>query len=173
MKFDDNSDYFDTDTATTDEAGLTSETPESPAATETAEATEAATAPKKRCGRLRRFAAWTILAVVIGLGAAMYLRYFNPYVTDAKASGLVVSVERRGIIFKTFEAELAPDDAMTGAPRPYSRESFSFANDSLAREMQQYQGSGTPVTVTYSRYFGILPWRGASQMVITSIGAGR
>lgn len=177
MRFNDNSDYFDTDIPALpqpdDADGSTQEPRTDTDDSETGTTAPDSGKPKKRSGRLRRFIAWTSLVVIIGLGATVYLRYFNPYITDAKTSGLVVNVERRGIIFKTFEAEIAPDDAMTGTPKPYSRENFSFANDALAHKLQQYQSSGTPVTLTYSRYFGILPWRGASQRVITSIDVGR
>ena len=181
MRFNDNSDYFDTDSEpqdpqhddpATEALTIAGDSPSESATTDSDDNRQEPT-PKKRSGKFRRFIIWTCLVITLGLAATVYLRYFNPYVTDARATGLVVNVERRGILFKTFEADIAPDDAMTGVPQRYSREGFSFADDGLAHQLQKYQGTGTPVTVTYSRYFGILPWRGASQRVITSIDTDR
>ena len=59
---------------------------------------------------------------------------------------------------------------LTDTTRVYSRDFyFSIPDDSLARVIQSYEGTGRPVTLTCKRYFGTLPWRGASKIVVTSI----
>ena len=56
--------------------------------------------PKKRKSH---FWAWALTIIIIGLGVTCYFRYFNPYITEARVTGYVTQIERRGMIFKTFE----------------------------------------------------------------------
>lgn len=123
---------------------------------------------KPRHSRWRRFLAWLIAAVVVILGVAIWLRYYNPYVSDARMKCYVISVEKRGLVFKTYEADVVSENALTDTVRLYSRDmSFSIDDDALARRLQQMQGSGRPVEITYRTYNATLPWRGASKSVIT------
>ena len=126
--------------------------------------------PRPRHSRLRRFMAWFITICIAGLGVAAYLRYFNPYATDALVSGYVTGVERRGIIFKTYEAEIISEAALTDTTRLYSeRLKMSIPSEELAKRLQALQGSGRRVTLTTERFYGMLPWRGESTTVITAI----
>lgn len=116
---------------------------------------------------------WTLWGIFIALAVllvAFFIRYCNPYVTDAAARGYITTVERRGIIFKTFEGQMISEEALTDTTRLYSRDvSFSIPNDSLAIKLRDYQGTGRPVEIHYSLYWGVLPWRGASKMIVTGI----
>lgn len=129
----------------------------------------AAPAPKRR-HRGRKVLAWVIFICIIVLAAGFYIRYFNPYVAEARASGYITNVEKRGIIFKTFEAEMISESALADTTRIYTRDfTFSIPSDSLARILQPLQGTGRKVTVVYERYYGMLPWRGGSPCVLTGI----
>lgn len=120
--------------------------------------------------RLRRFMVWFILICITGLGVAAYLRYFNPYATDSLVSGYVTRVERRGIIFKTYEAEVISEAALTDTTRLYSeRLTMSVPSEALAKRLQAFQGSGRRVTLTTERFYGMLPWRGESTTVVTAV----
>lgn len=124
-------------------------------------------APRRR--RRRRYFAVFIVIVVAALAVAGYLRYFNPYITDAQATGYVTGVECRGFVFKTFEGELIPA-APANVEGVYSRDfKFSVENDSLARRLQEYQAARMPVTLLYERYPATVPWRGASTVVVTGV----
>lgn len=113
---------------------------------------------------------WFFLIVFLALGVTVYIRYFVPYATESRTTGYVTRVEKRGIIFKTFEGEMISQSQLTDTTRVYSRDFyFSIPDDSLARVIQSYEGTGRPVTLTCKRYFGTLPWRGASKIVVTSI----
>lgn len=128
--------------------------------------------PQKRHGT-RRFFAWFFLILGIVLGAAFYLRYLNPYVTDATVRGYVNRIERRGIIFKTYELEMVSDAALDDTRKVYTRDcSFSVDNDSIVAKLQKLQGTGERVVVTYETFYGTLPWRGASNSVVTAVRAG-
>lgn len=111
-----------------------------------------------------------IAVIVVALGAIGYFRYLNPYVVDAQESGFVYNVERRGVIFKTFEGEMIADKSLRDSSHIYPRHlQFSVPDDSVARLLQQYQSRGQRVTVTYKKYSGTLPWRGASPNVVTGV----
>ena len=126
-------------------------------------------APKHRRHRFRNFMLWLMFLVLIAGAIAFYLRYYNPYAIDAHESGTIVNIEKRGILFKTYEADVATRSALYDESAQYTRQNFSFANDSLAHIAQGLQQSGQKAEITYARYFATLPWRGASVRVITDI----
>lgn len=177
MKLDEHPDYYidnDNDTATpapdqgktitfgNDTPGNTGNT------TGTNEPTPAT--PPRQPRRARKFLMWVVGISVVVIAVTIYIRYFNPYVTDARTRGYVTQVERRGIIFKTFEGEMISESALTDTTRIYSRDfSFTIPDDSLALRLQAVQGTGKPVTVTYKKYYGTLPWRGSSVNVVTGV----
>lgn len=135
----------------------------------TDDVTSAGELPRKR-HRLRRVLVWFGIIVMASLAVIGYLRYFNPYVTDAHARGYITSVERRGIIFKTYEGEMITEQALTDTLRVYSRDfSFTIPDEKMARRLQEMQGTGRPVTIVFSRYYGMLPWRGGSTAVVTAV----
>ncbi len=121
--------------------------------------------PRKR----RRGCFYFFLALFFVAAGALYVRYCVPYIVESTTTGYVTLVEKRGIIFHTFEGEMVSRSLLTDTARVYTRDIyFSIPSDSLAYELQKYQSSGKPVTITYSRYYGTLPWRGASNTVLTS-----
>ncbi len=132
------------------------------------------TAPKeravKRGGRGRRFVAWFAFIVVAALATAFYIRYYIPHTTESRTRGYVSLVEKRGIFFKTFEGEMVSDARLTDTARVYSRDiHFSIPSDSLGRLVQSFQATGRPVVITTKKYYGTLPWRGATNTILTDI----
>lgn len=126
--------------------------------------------PRRPHRRGRRVVAWVVVVCVVILGITGYFRYFNPYVTESRIDGYVVNVERRGIIFKTYEAEIISESALTDTARIYSRTlTVSIPSASLAHKLQAMQGSGRRVSLVTERFYGMLPWRGASTTVVTSV----
>ncbi len=126
--------------------------------------------PKKHHHRGRKILIWTILIGIIILGGAFYVRYFNPYVEDATMKCYIVNVEKRGIIFKTYEVQAVSAESVADTTKIYSYpENFSITSDQLARQLQQYQGTNIPVNLRYEKFYATLPWRGSSKYVITSV----
>lgn len=122
---------------------------------------------RRGCG----FKFWFFTLLIVALGVTVWIRYFNPYVTDAQIRGYVVSIERRGVVFKTFEGELISKTAMEDTDSMYSRDfSFSVDNEEVARELQKYAGTGRLMLLSYRSYYGMLPWRGASLNVVYDAG---
>ncbi|MCM1518214.1 MAG: hypothetical protein NC117_06205 [Pseudoflavonifractor sp.] len=129
-------------------------------------------APKPRRHRFRRWMAWALLIVIAAGALTFYIRYLNPYIVDARVRGYIVSVERRGIFFKTCEGVMVTESALVDTTRVYQRDmTFSITDPALFETMRDLQGTGIPVTVTYERYYGSLPWRGASTVVATAVTA--
>lgn len=128
-----------------------------------------APAPKRR-HRGRRFLIWTIIICVLAIIGIGYFRYFNPYVTDSLITGYVSGVEKRGLIFKTYEADMITDNNLADTTRVYSRNlTVTIPSPEVARRLQQMQGTGQSVTLVTERYYGMLPWRGGSTIVVTAI----
>lgn len=122
--------------------------------------------------RHRKKVKWKIysfLIIFVILAATVGIRYFVPYVTESQVTGYVTLVERRGIIFRTFEGEMVSESQLADTGHVYSRDVyFSIPDEELARKLQKYQGTGTPVTLTMKKYYGTLPWRGASKNIVVS-----
>ncbi len=181
MKFDDDddsNDFFVNDDAETDDRPLS-------AGDDISFADDAATTPEKpsagqqrpepaRSRRFRRAVAWVVAVAMVTLGVTFYLRYCNPYVTEARITGYVKAVEKRGMVFRTYEADLISEESLTDTTRVYSGNfTLSVPDDALAKKLQALQGTGRRVTIVYEKYYGTLPWRGASKNVATGLVDGR
>lgn len=120
--------------------------------------------------RGQRLLFWFIIACIVIVCSIAYFRYYNPYVTEAKISGYITTVEKRGLIFKTFEGEMISESAVTDKTRFYTKDFiFSVPDDSLARQIQNYEGTGKKVTLIYQKYYGSLPWRGATRNIAIAL----
>ena len=121
--------------------------------------------------RRARFYLWLVLAAVCaGAIVTIYLRYFSPYIEDATQYGYVENIEKRGMLFKTFEGTLIPYKELMDTTRVYHRDFiFTAADVKVATELKRAELDHRPVRVEYKRYFGTLPWRGASQIIITKV----
>lgn len=129
-----------------------------------------APASKPRRRRGLRFLIWTIIICLLAIVGIGYFRYFSPYITDSRITGYVANVEKRGLIFKTYEADVITDSNLADTSRVYSRSlTVTIPSPEVARRLQQIQGSGQRVTLVTERYYGMLPWRGGSTTVVTAI----
>lgn len=128
------------------------------------------TQPGQPVRRKRHGWFWFFLIVALIFGVFFYIRYCSPYVVESRTTGFVTRVEKKGYIFKTYEGEMISQSQLTDTARIYSRDFlFSIPNDSLARLLQSYEGTGRPVTVICNRYLGTLPWRGESNTVAVAV----
>lgn len=138
--------------------------------TESCSSTKPAPADPRPHHRGRRLLITLVLIAVAVGGVAFYIQFLNPYATEARATGFITSVEKRGIFFKTFEAEMITEDSLADSAKVYNRPmTFSIPSDSIARTLQDIQGSRRSITVLFERYNATLPWRGNSKNVITGI----
>lgn len=126
----------------------------------------AATAPR----RISKILVMVIIAVIGVAVIAFYIRYCNPYAQDAAMRAYVVNVEKRGLLFKTYEAQILSADELLDTTHVYSHPlEFTVADEATAHALQNLQGRKQPVTIRYEKYYATLPWRGASKFIITSV----
>lgn len=141
------------------------ETPDEP----TGKPAEETPAPCRRHRARRVLIVIVLIALIVG-AAAFYLTFISPYATDARVSGYVTNVEKRGFVFKTYEGEMVTESALADTSHIYNLSmAFSVKSDSIASILQSYQGTGRPITVVMERYNATLPWRGSSKNVIVGV----
>lgn len=113
---------------------------------------------------------WIVCALaVVGLVIGCWIRFFSPYVEDATQFGYVEHIEKRGMIFKTYEGTLIPYKELMDTTRLYSRDFvFSVADQNTAATLKQALYDAKPIRVTYRKYYATVPWRGANKIVVTA-----
>ena len=167
MKFDEDKDVFDNDREEQfqEEEKKPHYKPEEP---EYWEQEESQWDHLKRRSRIP-FWVWIICALaVVGLIIGCWIRYFSPYVEDATQYGYVENIEKRGMIFKTFEGTLIPYKELMDTTRIYNRDFvFSVDNEKTAATLKQALYNVKPIRITYRKYYATVPWRGASKIVVT------
>lgn len=129
-------------------------------------------APPRRTEKPRRLRNILTLSLIVLLAAVLlfYFRYLNPYVSEARISGFVTSVEKRGTIFKTFEGDMISVTALTDTVRHFTGDFvFSIPDEDLARKIMSLEGTGKKVTIVYKKYHGSLPWRGATPNIAVAL----
>ena len=163
---DDSEDYFLHDFSEQETSG--GPKPDETEAGQPADDTEPPAPPRRR-SRWRRTLWWIGLVLLAVLAGAFYIRYFVPHTTESKIRGFVTNVEKRGIVYKTFEGEMISESKLADKERVYQRDVvFSIPDDSLGRALQAVQGTGRPVEITVKRYYGTIPWRGGTNTIVTS-----
>lgn len=116
------------------------------------------------------FWVWILCALaVVGLVIGCWIRFFSPYVEDATQYGYVENIEKRGMIFKTYEGTLIPYKELMDTTRIYNRDFvFSVADQKTATALKQALIDAKPVRIGYKKYYATVPWRGANKIVVTS-----
>ena len=113
---------------------------------------------------------YTIMACVVVLVVAFWLRYLHPSATDSVQTGYITNIEKRGLIFHTGEGQMAAQMNFADSARMYERNfNFSVTNPAVYQRLQDLKGSGVLVTVRYKTYDGTLPWRGSSKNIVTAV----
>ena len=116
------------------------------------------------------FWVWVLCALaVVGLVIDCWIRFFSPYVEDATQYGYVEHIEKRGMIFKTYEGTLIPYKELMDTTRVYNRDFvFSVADTKTATKLKEAMYNAKPIRVGYKKYYATVPWRGANKIVVTS-----
>lgn len=105
-----------------------------------------------------------LLAIIAVCSGIVYIRYWVPYVDEATVTGHITDIERRGILFKTYEGRMTALQPHNDSIREFD---FVIMDTALVRRLQAVQAGGDRVVLVYERYYGILPWRGNSTNVVT------
>lgn len=115
------------------------------------------------------FWVWILCALaVVGLVIGCWIRFFSPYVEDATQFGYVENIEKRGMIFKTYEGTLIPYKELMDTTRIYNRDFvFSVADQKTATKLKQAMYDVKPIRLTYKKYYATVPWRGSNKIIVT------
>ncbi len=162
MDFDDKPDYFTTPQ---------SEEPQDPVIRfDNVEEQQPQPEKPRRHHRLRKIILWASAVIIIALAAIFWMRYLAPYETHMHEEGYVVEFKKQGFLFKTWEGQMIVNQSLIDTTQVYSRDFvFSVDNDRIAEQLSSLKGTGKKVSVTYRRYWGALPWRGATTCIVTSV----
>ena len=117
---------------------------------------------------MKKFAALSMLVLVIGLLIFCYFRFYFVFGEGVK-SGELNYVVYKGLFFKTYEGKLIQSgfrSKAAGSIQSYEFE-FSVENPELAKRLMLQ--SGRTLELHYKEYFGTLPWRGFTKYVVDSI----
>ncbi|MDE6272410.1 MAG: hypothetical protein K2M31_05325 [Muribaculaceae bacterium] len=108
-----------------------------------------------------------ILGVLLGLGYALWLRYFSPYEEEVIQYGYIERTSKRGFIFKTIEGVFLPYKALNDTVEPYPGDLLITAkNDHVAAELKKLEFGNLPARIVLERYRATVPWRGESVWVV-------
>lgn len=109
-------------------------------------------------------------AGIVVLSLTVWLLFYHPVVSEAHATGRLMKVECRGVVFKTIEGEMVSEEYITDTIKRKENDfTFSVATDSLSYRMMMLQNRGKKLTVVYKRYILPLPWRGSQKCVATDV----
>jgi hypothetical protein len=103
------------------------------------------------------------LTIVLAAGLLGYFHFFSAY-QEGIRSGKVISVVKRGYIFKTYEGVMANEGLSADSSALFS---FSIPDRLMADSLMHCQGRS--VVVHYKEYKGALPWRGESRITVSAI----
>ena len=110
-----------------------------------------------------------VVLLVLGVGIALWLRYFHPYIVSEER-GVILKVQSEGTILKTYEVQMISEKYIADTVRAYkSGFEFTIKSDSLAAKASRLQSTGRRVTVKYEEFKGMLPWRGETNRFATDI----
>lgn len=130
--------------------------------------------PSNSGGRKMTLIWGAVALIVVAIVGIIYFHWFRPYADQSMMSGYINNIERRGLLFKTYEGELIPFRSVIDTTRMdtlnVDRSNYTFsAVPEVAAKLRRMQYSNTPVRVEVKRYRASLPWRGESRVQIVAV----
>lgn len=113
--------------------------------------------------------AWIAGIVLIGLMAGIFwYKFYFVFGEGVKAGSLNYFV-KKGIMFKTYEGRVVQEgfQSPTAGALQSNEFRFSVADEEVAAKLER--ASGKFVELRYTEYNGTLPWRGASNFIVTEV----
>lgn len=108
---------------------------------------------------------WTVSIILFfSLILFGYWRFYF-VVADGTQAGILNIIQKKGIVFKTYEGKIIQSGFKANVQS--NEFSFSVTRENVAQELLKV--SGREVNVHYKQYFGSLPWRGMQKFIVDSI----
>lgn len=118
---------------------------------------------------LLRWRVWMVIggvALVALIVMGSWIRFFRPYEEGRIVTGYVKSIVHTGAIFKTFECELIPEESLGDTDKYRQPLTVTVPDAKMAEQLQMAHSRRLPVQMVYTRYLGVVPWRGASPNIV-------
>lgn len=117
---------------------------------------------------MKKFLGPGIIVFVIILAGLFWWRYYFVFAEGVKAGNLNY-FEKKGFMFKTWEGRLVQDGFQSPNPGALQSNEFRFSalGDSVAVILER--SGGQFVELRYKEYLNPIPWRGASNYVVTEV----
>lgn len=117
---------------------------------------------------MKKIAVISAVLLVLILGVFVWWRYFFVFSEGVK-SGDLNYFENKGIFWKTYEGRVvqAGFQSPTAGSLQSNEFRFSVIDESVAKELER--AGGHFVELRYIEYIRPVPWRGASEYVVTEV----
>lgn len=109
---------------------------------------------------MKKFLIYSGIVIVLLLGGYYTFLYFASYSTGYRA-GELIKISHKGVIFKTWEGELAQGVAESQFFK------FSVIDENLIQKLKELQGKR--VKLSYKERFRTLPWWGDTRYFIEKV----
>ena len=114
-----------------------------------------------------------VLAIVVVILLAVFaFFYFTSYSSGTQA-GVVMKIQKKGIVFKTWEGRLDMGTVGKSANSPLGTKIFEFSidgsDDELIKKLEEVQLSGQRVNLGFEQKYMIFPWSGETKYFATSV----
>ena len=96
---------------------------------------------------------------------ALRLLFFSPAASEGSMRGYVVSFEKTGFMFDSYEGVFVLD-----SPSDTASVRFSTTDQQVGRRIFQAMRTDSVIVLDYKRYNKSLPWRGSSSTIVTCAG---
>lgn len=108
------------------------------------------------------------LILIVVLAGLFWYKFYFVFGEGVKAGSLNYFV-KKGILFKTYEGRVVQEgfQSPTAGALQSNEFRFSVADEEVAVKLER--ASGKFVELRYKEYNGQLPWRGASNFVVTEV----
>ena len=108
------------------------------------------------------------LILVLILGAIFWYKFLFVFGEGVTAGSLNYFV-KKGVLFKTYEGRVVQEgfQSPTAGGLQSNEFRFSVTDPEVAEKLER--ASGKFVELRYKEYNGMLPWRGASNFVVTEV----
>ena len=108
------------------------------------------------------------LILVLILGAIFWYKFLFVFGEGVKAGSLNYFV-KKGVLFKTYEGRVVQEgfQSPTAGGLQSNEFRFSVTDPEVAEKLER--AAGKFVELRYKEYNGMLPWRGASNFVVTEV----
>ncbi len=117
---------------------------------------------------MKKFAKVAGIILVVFLAGFFWWKFYFVFGEGVKAGSLNYFV-KKGVMFKTYEGRVVQEgfQSPTAGALQSNEFRFSVVDDKVAETLER--SSGKRVELRYKEYNGMLPWRGASNFVVTEV----